>query len=109
MIPRFDGAILSQEWKEALWDKFVTAARFMAFRPEAGRSLPVEKIGVLKAFTSKRGQLIETRKPLLAQIKAQGTLGSADLFAAMDDELKGVLERQITGIGEAERADHRLR
>ena len=23
LIPRFDGAILSQEWKEALWDKFV--------------------------------------------------------------------------------------
>ena len=21
MIPRFDGAILSQEWNEALWDK----------------------------------------------------------------------------------------
>ena len=26
MIPRFDGAILFQEWKEALWDKFVTGA-----------------------------------------------------------------------------------
>ena len=26
LIPRFDGAILSQEWKEALWDKFVTGA-----------------------------------------------------------------------------------
>jgi hypothetical protein len=26
LIPRFDGVILSQEWKEALWDKFVTAA-----------------------------------------------------------------------------------
>ncbi len=26
LIPWFDGAILSQEWKEALWDKFVTAA-----------------------------------------------------------------------------------
>jgi 1-aminocyclopropane-1-carboxylate deaminase/D-cysteine desulfhydrase-like pyridoxal-dependent ACC family enzyme len=26
LIPRFDGAILSQEWKEALWDRFVTAA-----------------------------------------------------------------------------------
>lgn len=24
LIPWFDGAILSQEWKEALWDKFVT-------------------------------------------------------------------------------------
>ena len=26
LIPRFDGAILSKEWKEALLDKFVTAA-----------------------------------------------------------------------------------
>ena len=26
LIPRFDGAILSEEWKEALWDKFVMAA-----------------------------------------------------------------------------------
>jgi hypothetical protein len=26
LIPRFDGAILSQEWKEALWDKFVMGA-----------------------------------------------------------------------------------
>ncbi|WP_206601137.1 hypothetical protein, partial [Pseudophaeobacter leonis] len=26
MIPWFDGAICSLEWKEALWDKYVTAA-----------------------------------------------------------------------------------
>ena len=26
LIPWFAGAILSQEWKEALWDKFVTGA-----------------------------------------------------------------------------------
>ena len=26
LIPRFNGVILSQEWKEALWDKFVTGA-----------------------------------------------------------------------------------
>ena len=26
LIPRFDGAICSLEWKEALWDKYVTAA-----------------------------------------------------------------------------------
>src|SRR6056297_2336991 len=26
LIPWFDGAILSQEWTEALWDKFVTGA-----------------------------------------------------------------------------------
>ena len=26
LIPRFDGVILSQAWREALWDKFVTGA-----------------------------------------------------------------------------------
>jgi hypothetical protein len=26
LIPQFDGAICSLEWKEALWDKYVTAA-----------------------------------------------------------------------------------
>jgi hypothetical protein len=26
LIPRFDGAILSQEWREVLWDKLVTGA-----------------------------------------------------------------------------------
>ena len=26
LIPWFDGAILSQEWKEALWDRFVMGA-----------------------------------------------------------------------------------
>jgi transposase len=26
LIPRFDGAILSLEWKEAVWDRYVTGA-----------------------------------------------------------------------------------
>ena len=26
LMPRFDGALLLQEWKEAFWDKFVTGA-----------------------------------------------------------------------------------
>ncbi|QCO54582.1 transposase [Pseudorhodobacter turbinis] len=52
-------------------------ARFMAFRPDAGRALPHRKLR------------------LLAQIKAQGKLGSAEMFAAMDEDLKGLLDRQI--------------
>jgi transposase len=70
-------------------------ARFMAFRPDAGRSLPHEKIRLLRALVSKRGQLVETRKRLLAQIKAQGKLGSAELFEAMDRELKDLTDQQI--------------
>ncbi len=70
-------------------------ALFMAFRPEAGRCLPHEKLRLLRALASKRGQVVETRKRLLAQIKAHGKLGSADMFGAMDAELKGLLDRQI--------------
>jgi transposase len=70
-------------------------ARFMAFRPDAGRNLPHEKIRLLRALTSKRGQLVETRKRLVAQIKARGKLGSADMFDAMDAELKDLLNRLI--------------
>ena len=70
--------------------------RFMAFRPDAGRKLPHEKIRLLRALASKRGQLVETRKRLLAQVKAHGKPGSADMFEAMDSELKDLLDRQIT-------------
>src|SRR6056297_1017632 len=67
----------------------------MMFRPDAGRVLPHEKLRLLRALTSKRGQLVETRKRLLAQIKAHRKLGSADMFDAMDAQLKGLLDRQI--------------
>ena len=70
-------------------------ARFMVFRPDAGRNLPHEKLRILRALTSKRGQLVEARKRLLAQIKAHGKLGSADMFDAIDAELKNLLDRQI--------------
>lgn len=70
-------------------------ARFMVFRPDAGRSLPHGKLRLLRALASKRGQLVETRKRLLAQIKAHGKLGSADVFEAMDAQLKNLLDHQI--------------
>lgn len=73
-------------------------ALFMAFRPDAGRSLPHEKIRLLRALASKRGQLVETRKRLLAQIKAHGKMGSAEMFEVMDGELKDLLDHQIAAI-----------
>ena len=71
-------------------------ARFMAFRPDAGRRLPHEKLRYLRALTSKRGQLVEIRKRLLMQIKAHEKLGSADMFAGMDGDLRVLLDCQIT-------------
>lgn len=73
-------------------------ARFMVFRPEAGRNLPHEKLRVLRALVSKRGQLVETRKRLLAQVKAHGKLGSAEMFAHMDEELNSIINRQIADL-----------
>lgn len=70
-------------------------AWFMAFRPDAGRGLPHEKLRLLRALTSKRGQLVESRKRLLAQIKAHQKLATADMFTVMDAELRGLLDRQI--------------
>ena len=51
LIPRFDGAILSKEWKEALWDKFVTGAPRL--RPTA--SMPTYFRPPLVAWTAVDG------------------------------------------------------
>jgi transposase len=49
-------------------------------------------------LTSKRRQLVETRKRLLAQVKAHGKLGTAQMFATMDSDLRALLDQQITQI-----------
>ncbi len=74
-------------------------ARVMAFRPDAGRRLPHEKLRHLRALTAKRGQLVETRKRLLAQIGAHERPGTADMFAGMDGDLRTVLDRQVAELG----------
>lgn len=38
------------------------------------------------------------RKRLLAQIKAHRKLGSYEIFAAMDEDLRGMLDSQIAGL-----------
>jgi transposase len=70
----------------------------MMFRPDAGRSLPHEKLRLLRALASKRGQLVETRKRLLMQIRAQCKPGTADMFDETDTALKDLLDRQIAGL-----------
>ena len=63
-------------------------ARFFVCRPEAGRMLPVENLRLLRALTSKRAQLVEMRKRLLAQIRAYKKLGTAAMFEDVDTDLK---------------------
>lgn len=75
-------------------------ARFMAFRPEAGRNHPAGKLRILRALTSKRAQLVEMRKRLLAQIKAHQKLGTAELFDDVDADLTRLLDTRIAELEE---------
>jgi transposase len=67
----------------------------MAFRPDAGRTLPAQKLRILRALTSKRGQLVEARKRLLAQIKARKKQGLGEPFEDMDAALCLLLDTQV--------------
>ncbi|AUM73909.1 IS110 family RNA-guided transposase [Paracoccus jeotgali] len=73
-------------------------ARFMAFRPEAGRELPDENLRILRTLTTRRGQIVEMRKRLRAQISARRKQGVSADVETLDDELKEVLDTQIDDI-----------
>ena len=73
-------------------------ARFFAFRPEAGRSLPAEKLRILRALTTKRAQLVEMRKRFLAQIRAHQKLGTAMMFEDVDTKLKQRIDGLIKAL-----------
>lgn len=73
-------------------------ARFFAFRPDAGRRLPTENLRLLRALTSKRAQIVEMRKRLLAQIRAHQKLGTAEMFDSVDTDLKARLDCLIKAL-----------
>ncbi|MCC6105744.1 transposase [Acetobacter sp.] len=62
-------------------------ARFMAFRPEAGRALPDEKLQRLRALTVRRAQMVDARKRLSAQISARRKQGVSAELEDMDRTL----------------------
>ena len=68
-------------------------ARFMAFRPEAGRRLPRETLRGLRALSAKRRQLVDKRHAL--HCKADGKTGAACEFEDIDADLREVLDRRI--------------
>ncbi len=70
-------------------------ARFFAFRPEAGRNPPAEKLRLLRALATRRSQLVDMRKRLLAQIRAHQKLGTAAMFEDVDTELKQRIDSLI--------------
>ena len=75
-------------------------ARFMAFRPEAGRRLPSGRLRDLRALTTKRKQLVEMRKSARQQAKADLRNGAAESVEDLTGELLELLERQISEVEE---------
>ncbi|MEW9918475.1 IS110 family transposase [Marimonas sp. MJW-29] len=73
-------------------------ARFMAFRPEAGRELPGKNLRILRTLTTRRGQLVDMRKRLKAQIGARKEQGVSADVEGMEDDLQEVLDAQISVI-----------
>lgn len=80
-------------------------ARFMLFRPEAGRTLPSENLHILRALTTRRAQIVDMRKRLMAQIAARRKQGIPADVEAMDDALKAMLDTQV---GDLERRIERV-
>ena len=70
-------------------------ARFMLFRPEAGRTLPSENLRILRTLTTRRGQIVDMRKRLAAQIAARKKQDILADVEGMDDALKTMLDAQI--------------
>ena len=75
-------------------------ARFMAFRPEAGRRLPSGRLRDLMALTTKRKQFVEMRKSARQQAKVDLRNGTAEPVEDLSGELLELLERQISEVEE---------
>lgn len=68
-----------------------TIARFIAFRPMAGRRLPAKILRNINVLTTKRRQLVDMRKRLKCQIKQRLSL----LVEEMDEAHMALLDHQI--------------
>ena len=67
-------------------------ARFMAFRPEAGRCLPHGKLRSFRTSATARRQLVEIGKCLVQQNKANRRNGTAGQVEDLSDEHLELLE-----------------
>ena len=72
--------------------------RFMLFRPEAGRRLPSENLRILRTLTTRRAQIVDMRKRLLAQIAARRKQAIPADVESMDDDLGTMLDAQIDNL-----------
>ncbi len=83
-------------------------ARFIAFRPNAGRRLPLKILRDLNVLTTKRQQLLACKKKLTCQMKQRGS----SAVDALDQAHLALLVEQIseleTRIGQLTGSDERL-
>lgn len=77
-------------------------ARFMRFRPDAGRLLPNVTLRILRTLTTGRAQLVDMRKRLWAQIGEREKQGVAAEVDEMDNALIELFRTQI------EEFEHRI-
>lgn len=73
-------------------------ARFMLFRPDAGRTLPSDNLRILRSLTTRRAQIVDMRKRLSAQITARQKQGIPAGIEDMDKALKTLLDTQIADL-----------
>lgn len=73
-------------------------ARFVLFRPEAGRTLPSDNLRILRSLTTRRAQIVDMRKRLSAQITARQKQGIPAGIEDMDEALKAMLDTQIADL-----------
>ncbi len=73
-------------------------ARFMLFRPDAGRMLPGHNLRILRTLTTRRAQIAEMRKRLMLQVAARKKQGILADVEDLDHALKAVLEARISDV-----------
>ena len=73
-------------------------ARFMRFRPEAGRGLPSENLRILRTLTTRRAQIVDMRKRLVARIAARRKRDIPADLEGMDADLRALLDTQISDL-----------
>jgi transposase len=71
------------------------SARFMLFRPEAGRRLPTANLRILRALTTRRTQTVDMRKRLWAQIAARKKQAIPADVESMDADHRTMLDTQV--------------
>jgi hypothetical protein len=113
LIPRFDGAMLSQEWREALWDKFVTGAPRSShgaplgqapWRGHAVRAAIQRSVG-WHAFACKRCEAQASLAQLSQELRIDPkTVAKWRKRATVEDMKTGPTEPQSTVLTEAEEA-----